>query len=192
MSQSFLRLRNMSLAALFAALLAIGGMISIPIQPPITLQTLVVMIAGSLLGPIWGMTSMFLFIALVAAGMPLLAGGSGGIAPLFGPTAGYIWSWPIAVLVIGLLIQKWGGVERKWVFFVANFVGGFLVVHAIGLPWFVQFTHLPWEKSFLLVLLPYIPGDLGKVVLSSLLAIALTKALPSQTLPIYQKKKLSS
>ncbi|WP_044642175.1 biotin transporter BioY [Risungbinella massiliensis] len=189
MSYSFNRLRNMSLAALFAALLAIGGMISIPIQPPITLQTLVVMLAGSLLGPIWGMVSMFLFIALVAAGLPLLAGGSGGIAPLFGPTAGYIWSWPLAVLIIGFLIQKWGGIERKWVFFAANFIGGFLFVHALGLPWFVQFTNLPWEKSFLLVLLPYVPGDIGKVILSSLLAITLTKALPSKTLPINQRIK---
>lgn len=174
----------MAQAALFTALLAIGGMISIPIsEPPITLQTLVVMMAGSLLGPIWGTISMLLFIVLVATGLPLLSGGAGGIAPLFGPTGGYIWSWPVATLVIGAMI-RWGN-EHRWMYFVANFVGGFLLVHMIGLPWFIYSANLPLEKSFLLVLLPFLPGDMAKVILSSMLAITLRKILPQSSLPVW-------
>lgn len=185
MTRSVQRLKNLSLVALFAALLAVNGMFMIPTSPPITLQTLIVMLSGTLLGPYWGMISMLLFICLAVTGLPVLAGGGGGLAALFGPTGGYIWSWPFAAFLIGLIIRYFSNnLQRIWVIFLANFLGGFLLVHLIGLPWFLLSADLSLQKSFVLLILPFLPGDIGKVVLTGFLTIALSKALPKESLPV--------
>ena len=100
MSGEVLLLRNMIVAAMFAALVAVVGQLQIPLPIPITLQTMVVMMAGSVSGARWGAVSMGVFLLLVAFGAPLLAGGKGGMAVLAGPTGGYVWSWVLAAWLI--------------------------------------------------------------------------------------------
>lgn len=79
MTKSTTRIRNMVLAAMFAALLAVSGQIAIPVPPvPVTLQTLVVMLAGSVLGARWGAASVGIFILLGAFGVPVFSGGREG------------------------------------------------------------------------------------------------------------------
>src|SRR5690625_678670 len=105
-----MNLRDMMFVALFTAI--IGAMAFFPpilipgIPVPITAQTLGVMLAGGLLGAKRGGLSLLIFIALVAVGVPLLAGGRGGLGALLGPGGGYILAWPIAAFVIGYLVEK--------------------------------------------------------------------------------------
>jgi biotin transport system substrate-specific component len=80
---------------------------------PITLQTLGVMLVGSLLGARKGALSMVLFLALVAAGLPLLAGGRGGLGVFAGPSAGYLLAWPLAALLIGWMVER-GRPGYRW------------------------------------------------------------------------------
>ena len=68
---------------------------------PITFQTLGVMLAGGILGARKGFLAVLLLEVLVAAGLPLLSGGRGGIGVFFGPTAGYLLGWLLGVVVIG-------------------------------------------------------------------------------------------
>lgn len=107
-----MKTKELIYAALFAALIAVLGMIPpIPlgfIPVPITAQTLGVMLAGCFLGKRMGALSLIIFIILVAIGLPVLTGGRGGIAVLVGPSAGYIFSFPIAAGLIGWYSEKSG------------------------------------------------------------------------------------
>lgn len=181
--ESKFTVRQLVLAAMFAALLAISGQISVPMVPaPITWQTLVVMLSGLLLGPRLGAVSMTVFIALVAIGAPFLSGGVGGIGALLGPTGGFVLSWPFASIVIGWLAQKVAqrGPIKVWHLLPINLVGGVVMIYLIGVPWLMVVTDLPYTLANLTkVCFIFIPGDLIKVVIASFLAISVYKADPS-------------
>lgn len=168
---------------MFAALLAISGQISIPMVPaPITWQTLVVMLSGLLLGPRLAFISNTVFIALVAIGAPLLAGGNGGIGALFGPTGGFVFSWPIAALLIGWSVQKIAsrGEIRIWHLLSVNILGGIILIYLIGVPWLMAVADLPYNFDNLMkACFIFIPGDLIKAVIGAFLAVAVYKADPS-------------
>lgn len=182
MKTGSLEVRQLVLAAMFAALLAVSGQISVPMIPaPITWQTLVVMLSGLLLGPRLSVVSISVFIALVAIGAPILSSGNGGIAALFGPTGGFVFSWPIASLLIGWLAKKIAdrGEIKFWHLVLINILGGIFVVYIIGVPWLMTATNLEYNMDNLTkACFIFIPGDLIKVVIGSFLALAIYKADP--------------
>lgn len=170
---------NTVLVALFAALIAALGLvppITVGIIPvPITLQTLGVMLAGALLGPVRGMLAVVVLEVLVLAGLPLLAGGRGGFGVLMGPTGGYLLGWIPAALVVGLLVKSWairrtGTVARFVAVLISIIIGGIGVIYALGVPWTAVVTGLPLSTS-LLGSLVFLPGDLLKAVVAALVAI---------------------
>ncbi len=102
-------LKGMVFAALFAAFTVAIASIKIPLgftPVPITLQTLAVLLAGAVLGPIYGAVSMILYLLAGAIGLPVFAGGTGGIGIIFGPTGGYLLSYPFAAFIIGWLVNS--------------------------------------------------------------------------------------
>lgn len=172
----------MTLMAMFVALLAVSGTFAIPIGPaPITLQTLVVMLAGSILGAKRGFISMLVFVLLAAAGAPVLSGGEGGLAALFGATGGYILSWPLAAFLIGWIAEKWAMADRLnvWTLGLTHIVGGILIIHCIGFPWLIFVLSLPLNMETLVSsLLIFLPGDLLKAILATTVAFTLYRAMP--------------
>ena len=103
------KLKEMVFAALFAALTAAVAWFKIPLPftpVPITLQTLVVLMSGAMLGSYYGALSMIIYLVLGAIGLPVFAGGSSGIGALLGPTGGYLFSYPIAAFVIGKMLER--------------------------------------------------------------------------------------
>ncbi|MBI2656788.1 biotin transporter BioY [Candidatus Woesearchaeota archaeon] len=103
------KLKGMVFAALFAALTAAVAWFKIPLPftpVPITLQTLMVLLSGAMLGPYYGALSMIIYLILGAIGLPVFAGGSSGVGALLGPTGGYLFSYPVAAFVIGYMLQK--------------------------------------------------------------------------------------
>ncbi|MBB5750299.1 biotin transporter BioY [Micrococcus sp. TA1] len=176
--------QNTVLVAMFAALIAALGLvppITVGIIPvPITLQTLGVMLAGALLGPVRGMLSVVVLHVLVLAGLPLLAGGRGGLGVVLGPTGGYFVGWIPAALVIGALVQYWairrtGQVARIAAVLISLIVGGIVVIYAVGVPWTAVVTGLPLSTS-VLGALAFIPGDLIKAVVATTAAIGVHRS----------------
>ena len=102
-----MKIKNMLYAAMFAAIVAVLGLmppIPLPFIPvPITLQTMGVMLAGSFLGKRLGFISMLLVVVIVLLGLPILSGGRGGLAVLTGPTGGFFIVWPFAAFLVGFL-----------------------------------------------------------------------------------------
>lgn len=140
---------NVARAALFAALMGAFAYVSFPwplSSVPVTLQVLGVFLAGIMLGPVWGGASMVLYLAAGAVGAPVFAGGSAGLGALFGPTGGYLLSYPVAALVIGAVVH--GGADLRDLDDVglARLVGGMalgtVVVYAVGVVglWYVYNT----------------------------------------------------
>jgi biotin transport system substrate-specific component len=134
---------------------------------PIVLQNLFIMLAALLLGPLWGLAATLVYLALGALGLPVFAGGAGGFARFFGPTGGYLLGYIPGVLVMGLLSRL--GARRWWKDGFA-LIAGSAIVYAIGLPWLKDAIHGDWAKTLAVGLLPFIPGDLVKMVLAVLLA----------------------
>lgn len=175
--------RDLALIAVFAALIAalsVTVAIPIPFSPvPVTLQTLGVMLAPSLLGWKRGTLAVATFVALGLAGLPLFAGGRGGLAVLAGPSAGFIVSWVLAALVIGFLtdLMVRGGRYRFWPGLGVNVLGGIAVVYAIGVPWMAVVLG-DGVLAAAYSMLVYLPGDLVKAVAVAAIASAVMRAYP--------------
>ena len=116
----------------FTALTAIAAQITIPVKPvPITLQTMMVLLAGALLGPKRGAYSQLIYLTLGAIGLPIFAqtpDGLYGIARLFGPTGGYLLAFPAAAFLVGYLVQK----NKKYYSVVLSMFAGNLLIIIAG------------------------------------------------------------
>lgn len=190
------RLDATSLArvAVFAAIIAVLGLpgsFSVAGGVPITLQTLGVMITGAILGPRLGALSLSVFMALVALGLPLLAGGRGGIGVFLGPSAGYLFGWIIGAFVIGLIVHAGGRKRVMWRTFIAMIVGGILAIYAIGIPVQSLVTRLPIDRTIITSLV-FIPGDLIKAVIATAIVTTLVKAYPRAFRRVWASKTVQN
>lgn len=171
----------MVFAALFASFIGVLGMIPpIPlgfIPVPITAQTLGIMLAGCFLGKKTAGISLSLFIVLVALGLPLLSGGRGGLSVLVGPSAGYIFSWPVAAFCIGYATEKVWPTMKTWKVFIINIVFGVLLVSLIGAPVMALITHTSvWAG--LAGASAFLPGDCIKAIIAAIIAVQLKAISP--------------
>ncbi|KUK11184.1 MAG: BioY protein [Clostridia bacterium 41_269] len=172
-----MKTKDMVYAGLFAAVTAALGLLIIPIQPvPITGQSMGPMLAGSILGSRVGGLSLLIFDLLVAAGVPVLAGGRGGLGIILGPTGGYIISWPIAAYVIGKIVEQKR--EKSLLFyFIANVLGGIVIVYFIGVLWLSFQQGLDFKTALFEGALIFIPGDMVKAAAASITARSLSKVI---------------
>ncbi|MDQ1124312.1 biotin transporter BioY [Microbacterium trichothecenolyticum] len=171
---------DLARVAVFAALIAVLGLPgSFPVfgGVPITAQTLGVMLAGAVLGPWFGALSVTVLLALVAAGLPLLAGGRGGFGVFLGPTAGYALGWILGAIVIGLIVHAGGRRPVVWRTALAMVAGGIGAIYALGIPVQSLVTRLPLAETALSSLV-FVPGDLLKAALATVIVTALVRAYP--------------
>ncbi|WGD36882.1 biotin transporter BioY [Lysinibacter sp. HNR] len=159
------------------AVLGLPGSFTVVGSVPITAQTLGVMLAGAILGPRLGALSITVLLALVAVGLPLLAGGRGGLGVFVGPSAGYLVGWILGALVVGLIVHAAGRKPVLWRTVLGMFVGGVLVIYAIGIPVQSAMTRLPLVETALTSLV-FIPGDLMKAALATAIVMTLVRAYP--------------
>ena len=133
---------------------------------PITGQTFAVLLVGAALGSRRGALAMALYLAEGAMGLPVFAhGGLVGFAHLVGPTGGYLWSYPLAAWVVGRLAES--GWDRRPVTAGLAMLLGNAVIYLVGLPWLALFF-VGWDQVLMAGLLPYVPGDLVKIVLAAM------------------------
>nr|WP_154958703.1 biotin transporter BioY [Paenibacillus xylanexedens] len=168
-----LSLRGIVFSALMAAILVIFGYISIPLgfsPVPITLQTLAVMLAGGLLGPLYGFLSIALVVVLTGLGFPLLHG-TGGLGVLLGPTGGYVIMWPFAALLMGLFLSKVQirGFKGFLFAFIIIELFGSLLNYVTGVPWLAYRFSISLSDAMIQGFYPYIIGDLVKAIFATII-----------------------
>ena len=152
---------------LFAALTAISARATVwlPFSPvPLTLQVLVVVLSGLVLGSRAGALAQVLYLQAVLLGMPATASALGGPAALVGPTAGYLLAFPVAALLAGWMAQRPGGSR-----FLRRALGGLAalaVIYVGGTAWLSFFVG-GLAQAWALGVVPFIAADLAKVLLAT-------------------------
>ncbi|KKC41246.1 biotin biosynthesis protein BioY [Devosia epidermidihirudinis] len=152
-------------------LLALSSYIEVPMVPvPMTMQTLAVTLVGALYGWRLGAVTVAAWLVEGAFGLPVLAGGAGGLAHFAGPTVGYLFAFPLAAALVGFLAERgWNG-HRVVLAFAAMLLGN-VVCLAVGGAWLgVNFGA---EVAIASGVAPFVVG----AVLKSVLGAAALKAL---------------
>lgn len=175
--------RDIALIAAFAALISASAYVgAIPVGSagvPITLQTLTVMLAGCILGPVRGFSAVTLYLALGAVGLPVFAEHSSGIGVFTGPSGGYLLSFPIAAALGGFLV-KYVARDRRTralVVFACSIAASILVIHPLGIIGMM----LHFDVSFLEAAtwdMPFWLGDVVKTSLVAMIAAEVHRAFP--------------
>lgn len=171
--------RMMILAALFAALTAVGAFIRFPLGTmSVTLQFMFTAMAGVLLGAKWGAVSQTVYVVLGLVGLPVFTMG-GGIGYVMQPSFGFLLGLIPTAWVIGRLTEKKNG---HWRIALAC-LAGLAVLYLIGLPYMYLIMKLYLHKSITVWtavkagMLVYLPGDAIKIALTVLLYKPLRRAI---------------
>jgi len=167
------------LCALFAALTAVCSqiMIPLPFTPiPINLALLAVWVCGGVLGAKKGALSILVYILLGAVGIPVFVGLNAGLGALAGPTGGYIIGYLPSVIIFELFVKNVDVQEKKAKTFLLSIIRGLPAMaacYASGTAWFMMTTGMGFLESLIICVIPFIPGDVLKIVA----AVAVTGAL---------------
>lgn len=149
----------------FIALTVAGAYIRIPLPftpVPITLQTFFVILAGALLGRKLGTLSQAGYLLVGIFGLPVFTGGLYGFARLFGPTGGYLIGFVLAAFIIGKLLGN--SDQAPFVKIVGAMLVGLFVLFLTGTLQLAFVMHIPFTKAMALGVLPFIPGDIIKLL----------------------------
>ncbi len=159
-------------AALFGALTAAGAFIVIPLPPvPITAQTFFLNVAAVLLGARLGALSQFIYVLLGVIGIPVFAGGKAGLGVIFGPTGGYLLGFVLAAFVIGIINHMKKNAGVFWNIF--SMLIGMLIIYLAGSLQLSLVATLSFYKALAVGALPFIPGDIIKIVLAAIVSARL-------------------
>ncbi len=170
--------RRVVMVVAFALLTALSAYVAVWIpgtQVPVTLQTMVVLLAGALLGPRLGAASQATYLAAGMLGAPVFSGGAAGIGWLFGPTGGYLLAFPAAAAVAGMLAGRAasnGGRIASMARLGLALLAGSLVILAGGTAQLAILTGDP-AAAIALGVVPFIVGDVVKILAALLIAARL-------------------
>ncbi len=171
-----LTIKDISYISIFSALTAIGAFVSLPLgQVPITMQSLFVLLSGLILGPRLAFMSQVVYMLLGLIGLPIFSGFTGGPQALLRPSFGFVIGFIVASFIVGKIgyINKKKKKKKIW---LASFIGSFLI-YIFGLPYMyiivnnVMHLGLSPMQVFKMGCLLFLPGDLLKLGLASVIAI---------------------
>jgi biotin transport system substrate-specific component len=157
-------MRSLALVIAFSLLTALAAQVVIPFPlVPITGQTFAVLLTGALLGSRLGALAMIAYLIEGASGLPFFYGARGGLQHLLGPTAGYLWSFPAAAFVTGLLAER--GWDKRFVTAAAAMALGSLVILLGGWAWLSRF--MPASVALHEGVTRFLVGDVVKIALAA-------------------------
>src|ERR1035437_5349331 len=156
----------------FSLLTFFSAQVLVPVQPvPFTLQTMLVLLSGAFLGSRNGAYSQVLYLAAGIIGLPVYAGYSFGIAKLFGPTGGYLLSFPFAAFLAGYIIEK----NKSSIAILISFlISGFLILFT-GSLYLSFFLNGNFRQSMISGLLIFSVWDMIKIAAAFSIYKALSK-----------------
>lgn len=171
------KMKTMALIALMAAVTCILGPLSlaIPFSPvPISFTNLAVYFTIYVLGTKRGTASYIVYLFLGLIGLPVFSAFSGGPGKLFGPTGGYLIGFIFMAIISGLFIEKW---ENNRILHLVGMILGTIVCYILGTGWLAFQTGMDFKAALMAGVIPFIPGDLAKIILALLIGPVLRKQL---------------
>ena len=141
--------------------------VSIPLfftPVPITLQTFAVILIGMALGPVVGFSTMVLYLAEGAAGLPVFSpAGPGGMAHLLGPNAGFLFAYPLAAAAAGWIVRSLPRVVSRFSSAIIAGIGSSVITFALGAGWLAHLLHLESTAVWSLAVAPFLAGEAIKI-----------------------------
>ena len=174
---SKLKTRDFMYSSIFAAVISVLGYLvfPLPFSPvPVTGQSLGIMLTGCLLTTRQAAMAVGTFLLIGVAGVPVFAGGTSGIGSIIGPRGGYLIGFLIGAIIISLIKKKFSSI---WGLGLANTVGGIFVVYLFGVLWLNWFTGMGLSAAIAGGALPFIPGDIFKVIVASIVGYKVNKRM---------------
>jgi biotin transport system substrate-specific component len=174
--------RKLALATGMAILTGLLAQVAVPLPwtpVPITGQTLAVLLAGVLLGGVWGGMSQVIYSGLGVAGLPWFSGWQGGMSHFAGPTGGYIIGFILAALCVGYVTDRFVAARQYYALVGVMLVANFVLIYIPGLIqlglWLslVKGQSLTVMKVLNLGFTPFIAGDVIKILAAAGLAWAI-------------------
>ena len=170
-------IKQLALIGLMAAVICVLGpfALNIPISPvAISLGTLAIYFVISVLGMKLGTISVIIYILLGLVGVPVFTNFTGGPAKLFGPSGGYIIGYIFLALICGFFVDKLG---NKLPVYFAGMILGTAVLYTFGTLWMGYQMDLTFTQALMAGVVPYIPGDLIKMIIAMAVGIQVRKRL---------------
>jgi biotin transport system substrate-specific component len=151
-----------------SALIAIAAQVAIPLPftpVPLTLQPLAVIFIGVVLGSTRGAAAAALYLLEGMSGLPVFAQGHGGALWLLGPTAGFLYSYPVAAWVAGFVSEcGWGSsIVRA----VTGMLAALGVIYLGGWSWYAMAFNA--QTAFAATVGPFVLADIVKVAIGAAL-----------------------
>jgi biotin transport system substrate-specific component len=172
-------IRIVTLIALGTVLLTLSAKVNLPLPyVPMTLQTLVVLMIGAAYGWRLGAAIVVAYLAEGAVGWPVFAGPVGGLAPMVGPTAGYLYGFIAAAIITGWLSER--GWDRSVPLLFVAMGLGHIVILAAGFAWLAFGMKFGMEKAWLVGIAPFVAASLIKNALGAALVPAIRQLIDRQ------------
>ncbi|OPJ63298.1 biotin transporter BioY [Clostridium chromiireducens] len=169
--------RQLTLIGVMSAVTCILGPLSLPIGlVPISLTNLAIYFSVYILGRRRGTISYTVYLLLGLIGLPVFSGFSGGLPKLAGPTGGYLIGFIFMAFISGLFIDKFS--NKIYMGFLGMVIGT-TVTYLFGTAWLSYVAHMTFNKALAVGVLPFIPGDLIKIIIASLVGPQIRKRLMS-------------
>ena len=146
----------------FAVAAAFSAQIAVPLPwtpVPVTLQPMIVILAGAMLGPRLGAIAMTAYVTFGAMGAPVFSNGGAGLGWLFGPTGGYLLAAPAAAFLVGMIAGRSGQAWRL----IAGLLGGVATMYVGGVLQLMAYTGLDVQSALMAGVVPFVIGDLTKI-----------------------------
>ena len=164
----------MTLIAVMAAVTCVLGPLSIPIGVvPISLTNLAVYFAVYILGTKRGTLSYLVYLLIGLAGVPVFSGFTGGAGKLLGPTGGYLIGFIFLAIISGICFEK----TNNKLLLIIGLILGTAVCYLFGTAWLCYQANLTFYQGLWAGVIPYIPGDLVKIILAVLFAPVIRRRL---------------
>ena len=168
-------LRKTAMVLFGSLLIAAAAQVSVPMFPvPMTLQTLAIMLIGLTYGARLAGATLVTYLAQGAMGFPVFAGGAFGLAPLMGPTAGFLFGFVAMAFVMGWLVER--GLSRSVGLFAAAIIAT-AVLFVPGVLWLHAVTPLSLQDAFIAGAAPFLLGEVIKAAVAALIVTGALAAL---------------
>lgn len=162
--------KDIALVVGYAAFIGLFAQISFHLSftpVPITGQTFAVLLGAASLGWARAAGGSILYALAGVAGVPWFAGGTGGLHIAASPSFGYILSYIFCSAVIGVLAKK--GLDRNFLGTALIMAIGSVIIYAFGVTWLAFSIHVSASKALALGMVPFLPGDLFKLILAAVI-----------------------
>ena len=171
------RINSMAIVSLITAVMCVLGpfTITFPISPvPFSLLSFMMYLSAYILGVKKGVISCILYICIGMTGMPVFSSFTGGIGKILGPTGGYIVGYIFMTMICGWIIEKW---THKYIMHIIGMILGTVVCYLIGTMWLSIQVEISIYAAIAVGVVPFIAGDVIKIVIASFIGPVLRKRL---------------